>query len=133
MHHIDLGLFKYQLEFTQDILKIVGGTELQKEFNERLQKIPHFPGLKLYHKLGHLHILTASDYRNIMKIALFALDEIFEGNEITCKELCELYAKFSRMYIMSRKESYSEKDLKIFEVSRRLSIFSFVKIIIYDI
>lgn len=133
MHHIDLGLFKYQLEFTQDILKIVGGTELQKEFNERLRKIPHFPGLKLYHKLGHLHILTASDYRNIMKIALFALDEIFEGNEITCKELCELYAKFSRMYIMSRKESYSEKDLKIFEVSRRLSIFSFVKIIIYDI
>ncbi|RGB27108.1 hypothetical protein C1646_769524 [Rhizophagus diaphanus] len=36
MYHIDLGLFKYQLEFTQDILKIVGGTELQKEFNERL-------------------------------------------------------------------------------------------------
>ena len=30
MHHIDLGLFKYQLEFTQDILKAVGGTELQK-------------------------------------------------------------------------------------------------------
>ena len=133
MHHIDLGLFKYQLEFTQDILKIVRGTELQKEFNERLRKIPHFSGLKLYHKLGHLHILTASDYCNIMKIALFALDEIFEGNEIICKELCKLYAKFSRMYIMSRKESYSEKDLKIFEVSRRLSIFSFEKIIIYDI
>ncbi|RGB34250.1 hypothetical protein C1646_760787 [Rhizophagus diaphanus] len=54
-----------------------------------------------------------------MKIALFALDEIFEGNEITCKELCKLYAKFSRMYIMSRKELYSEKDLKIFEVKRK--------------
>jgi hypothetical protein len=53
-----------------------------------------------------------------MKIALFALDEIFEGNEITCKELCELYAKFSKMYIMSRKEMYTEEDLKIFEVSQ---------------
>ncbi|GET59973.1 hypothetical protein GLOIN_2v1776597 [Rhizophagus irregularis DAOM 181602=DAOM 197198] len=115
MHHIDLGLFKYQLEFTQDILKAVGGTELQKKFDDRLRQIPRFPGLKLLHKLGHLNVLTASDYRNIMKIALFALDEIFEGNEITCKELCELYAKFSKMYIMSRKEMYTEEDLKIFE------------------
>jgi hypothetical protein len=42
MHHINLGLFKYQLEFTQDILKEVGGIELQKEFDEQLQKIPRF-------------------------------------------------------------------------------------------
>ncbi|CAB4403422.1 unnamed protein product [Rhizophagus irregularis] len=115
MHHIDLGLFKYQLEFTQDILKAVGGTELQKKFDDRLRQIPCFLGLKLLHKLGHLNVLTVSDYRNIMKIALFALNEIFEGNEITCKELCELYAKFSKMYIMSRKEMYTEEDLKIFE------------------
>ena len=63
MHHIDLGLFKYQLEFTQDILKAVGGTELQKKIDDRLRQIPRFPGLKLLHKLGHLHVLTASDYR----------------------------------------------------------------------
>ncbi|RGB36928.1 hypothetical protein C1646_666583 [Rhizophagus diaphanus] len=50
-----------------------------------------------------------------MKIAFFALDKIFKGNEITCKKLCELYAKFSKMYIMSRKEMYIEEDLKIFE------------------
>ncbi|GBC42284.2 hypothetical protein GLOIN_2v1848756 [Rhizophagus irregularis DAOM 181602=DAOM 197198] len=118
MHYIDLGLFKYQLEFTQDILKAVRETELQKKFDDQLHQIPRFPGLKLLHKLGHLNVLTTSDYRNIMKIALFALDEIFEGNEITCKELCELYAKFSKMYIMSKKEMYTEKDLKIFEVSQ---------------
>ena len=52
-----------------------------------------------------------------MKIAIFALDEIFgEWDQITCKELCELYAKFGRMYIISRQESYAENDLKIFEV-----------------
>jgi hypothetical protein len=53
-----------------------------------------------------------------MKIALFALDDVFdEWNEITCNELCDLYSKFSKMYIMSRKESYTEKDLEVFEVS----------------
>lgn len=117
MHHIDLGLFKYQLEFTQDILKKVGGTELQKIFDERLRQIPRFPGLKLLSKLGQLKVMTAADYRHVMKIALFALDDIFEEswNQITCDELCDLYAKFSEMYIISRQESYTENDLKIFE------------------
>ena len=118
MHHIDLGLFKYQLEFTQEILKRVGGTELQKVFNDRLRQIPRFPGLKLLSKLGHLKVMTAADHRHIMKVALFALDDIFdvEWNKITCDELCSIYAKFSKMYIMSRQDSYTENDLVIFEV-----------------
>lgn len=117
MHHIDLGLFKYQLEFTQDILKEIGGTELQKVFDNRLRQIPHFSGLKLINKLGQIKVITAADYRHVMKIALFALDNIFDKwGEITCSELCDLYAKFSQMYIMSRKESYTEDELKVFEV-----------------
>ena len=120
MHHIDLGLFKYQLEFTQEILKKVGGLELQKIFDERLRQIPRFPGLKLLSKVGQLKVMTASDYRHIMKIAIFALDEIFsEENEITCKELCELYTKFNKMYTMSRQESYTENELNIFKVRRK--------------
>jgi hypothetical protein len=72
MHHIDLGLFKYQLEFTQEILKKVGGLELQKIFNERLRHIPRFPGLKLLSKVGQLQVMIASNYRHIMKIVIFA-------------------------------------------------------------
>jgi hypothetical protein len=128
MHHIDLGLFKYQLEFTQEILKKVGGTELQKTFDERLRQIPRFPGLKLLSKLGQLKVMTAADYRHIMKIAIFALDAIFdEWNGITCNELCDLYAKFSEMYILSRQESYTENDLKKFEViiSNKLKLIKF--------
>lgn len=117
MHHVDLGLFKYQLEFTQEILKEIGGTELQKVFDNRLRQIPRFSGLKLINKLGHIKVITAADYRHIMKIALFALDNIFDSwGEITCSELCDLYAKFSKMYIMSKKESYTEDELKDFEV-----------------
>ena len=118
MHHIDLGLFKYQLDFTQEILKEVGGIELQKKFDDCLCQIPRFPGLKLLTKLGHLKVITAADYRHIMKIILFALDDIFDKwNQITCIELCELYAKFNKMYIMSKQESYTENNLKKFEVN----------------
>ena len=118
MHHIDLGLFKYQLEFTQNILKEVENVDLQNEFDDRIRKIPHFPGLKLISKLGQLKMITAADYRYIMKIALFVLDGIFEEswNQITCTELCNLYANFNKMYIMSRKSSYTENELKDFEV-----------------
>lgn len=118
MHHIDLGLFKYQLEFTQDILKEVGGLELLKVFDDRIRNIPRFSGLKLINKMGQIKVATAADYRHIMKIALFALDGIFDSwNGITCSELCDLYAKFGGMYIMSRKESYTEDELKAFEVT----------------
>jgi len=117
MHHIDLGLFKYQLDFTQDILKEVGGMELLKIFDDRLCQISRFPRLKLLSKLGNLKIATASDHRHLMKVALFALDDIFDRwNGITCDELCDLYPKFSNMYLMSRKESYTENDVKNFEV-----------------
>lgn len=123
MHHIDLGLFKYQLEFTQEILKKVGGIDLQKEFDDRLRQIPRFSGLKLLSKLGHLNVITAADYRHIMKTIIFALDDIFEEswNRITCNELCNLYAKFSKMYIMSRAESYTEDELGVFEVMISIS------------
>ena len=117
MHHIDFGLFKYQLKFTQEILKQVGETGLQKIFDERLRQVPCFPGLKLLSKLGQLKVMTVADYRNIMKIAIFALDKIFdEWNQIICNELCELYAKFNKMYITSKQESYTENDLNKFEV-----------------
>ena len=122
MHHIDLGLFKYQLEFTQEILKEVGGAELQKVFDHRLRLIPRFPGLKLISKVGQLKVITAADYRHIMKVALFALDDIFdvEWNGKSCDELCSVYEKFSKMYIMSRQESYTESELKNFEVSIKI-------------
>ena len=117
MHHIDLGLFKYQLEFTQEILKQVGGTELQKVFDKCLRQVFRFPGLKLLSKFGQLKVMTMADHRHIMKIVIFALDDIFEEwNNITYNELCDFYAKFSKMYIMSREESYTENELQVFEV-----------------
>ena len=99
MHHINLGLFKYQLDFTNDILKEVRGADLQKNFDDQLRQIPHFLRLKLFSKLEQIKVMMAGDYRNIMKIALFTLDDIFDAwNNVSCKHLCNLYAKFSKMY-----------------------------------
>ena len=68
--------------------------------------------------MGQIKVATAADYRHLMKITLFALDGIFDSwNEITCSDLCDLYAKFGEMYIMSRKKSYTEDELKVFEVT----------------
>ena len=105
------------MDFTQDILKEVRRTELLKIFDDRLRQISRFPHFKLLSKLGNLKIATASDYRHLMKVALFALDDSFDAwNGITCDELCDLYSKFSKMYLISRKESYTENDVRNFEV-----------------
>ena len=49
---------------------------------------------------------------------MLSLDGIFEDlwDQLTCENLCDLYAKFGKMYMMSRKESYTENELKVFEV-----------------
>ena len=62
MHHVDLGLFKYQLDFTQEILKEIGEVELQKEFDVCLCQISRFSSLKLINKFGQLKVVTAADY-----------------------------------------------------------------------
>ena len=117
IHHIDLGLFKYQFDFTQDILKEVGETELLTKFDDYLCQIPHFPRLKLFTKLGQIKVMTTADYQHIMKIVFFTLNDIFDNwNNITCNEFCKLYVKFSRMYIMSKQETFTENDLKKFEI-----------------
>jgi hypothetical protein len=117
LHHIDLGLFKYQLDFTIEILRDIGGTALQRNFESRLRQIPRFPGLKLVDKTDVLKVMTTADHRHLMKITIFALDDIFDKwNQTTCRDLCNLFGKFSKMYLVSRQESFIEQDLEDFEV-----------------
>ena len=98
-------------------MKKVGETELLKKSDNHLYQISHFSRLKLFNKLGQIKVMTAADYWYIMKITLFTLDNIFDDwNNVTCNELCELYVKFSRMYMMSKQETFTENDLKKFEV-----------------
>ncbi|RHZ80858.1 hypothetical protein Glove_131g28 [Diversispora epigaea] len=65
MHHLDLGLFKYQIEFTMELLK---KKKSLNKVNERIANIPRHSQLKVFKKGIQLSRLTASEYRDMMKI-----------------------------------------------------------------
>ena len=123
MHHLDLGLFCYQINFTYEILKSQHGKMLVNEVNHRLAAIPHFSDLKIFSNGLHAR-LTTSEYRNLMKVMLFVVDNLYDENEdgidnfVDNDDLTELYEKWNEMYILSRYEEFSESALKKFEVSK---------------
>ncbi len=113
MHHLDLGLFHYQIEYTKDLLKSVklGERSAVDEMNQRITMIPRYPGLKRFSKgLQSIARLTASEYRDLMKIMVFVVDDLLN------KDLSEVFVKWNKMYLISRLEKFKESDLKIFQV-----------------
>ena len=65
MHHLDLGLFRYQIIFMCDILKLqhVNGNKLVEEVDQRLAAISRFPGIKIFSNgLQSIARLTANEY-----------------------------------------------------------------------
>lgn len=123
MHHLDLGLFRYQIEYTQELLKMQHGNFLADEVDRRLPVIPRHPGLKIFSGgLQSIARLTASDYRSLMKIMVFVVDNLYEENAknvenfVNNKKLVELYEKWNEMYEISRYEIFKESDLTKFNV-----------------
>ena len=63
MHHLDLGLFPYMIEFTRSLLKRQGGNALIEKMDERFAAIPRFHRLKIFHNgLADLARFTALEY-----------------------------------------------------------------------
>ena len=129
MHHLDLGLYKYQVEYTRELLKEWCGTDGVIEFDNRLGKIPRFPGLKLFkHGLGNIKRFTADEFRAMMRQLVFIVDGIIitlHKSDYTVnqakymdKQLVQLYVDWNKMYILSRKDEFTESDLKTFKVSK---------------
>jgi hypothetical protein len=50
MHHLDLGLFRWQIEFTLDLLRSQHDNKLVNELDYRLAAIPRYPELKVFPK-----------------------------------------------------------------------------------
>ncbi|GES94609.1 hypothetical protein GLOIN_2v1783703 [Rhizophagus clarus] len=123
MHHLDLGLFRYQIIFTCDILKSqhVNGNKLVEEVDHRLAAIPRFPGIKIFSNgLQSIARLTASEYRSLMKVMIFVIDNLYDENNnevdnfVNNDDLTKLYEYWNEMYILSRYEEFSESDLEKF-------------------
>ena len=127
MHHLDLGLFNYQITFTCEILKSqhVNGNMLISKIDRCLTAIPRFPDLKIFSNgLQSIARLTANEYRSLMKVMIFVVDNLYDENDNSVEnfvsnfELMELYQHWNEMYILSRLEEFSESDLVKFNVSK---------------
>ena len=123
MHHLDLGLFHYQIEYTKEILKRQHGNNLLDEIDRRLAAVPRFPGLKIFtNGLQSIARLTADEHRNLMKVMLFIIDNLYNENTnnveifVKNKNLTQVYEAWNEMYAISRYEMFKESDLDKFKV-----------------
>src|SRR2546430_16030467 len=68
MHHLDLGLFNYQVTYTRELLKEWCGQIAVDELDNRLARIPRFPGLKIFKNgLENIKRFTADEFRNMIR------------------------------------------------------------------
>lgn len=133
MHHLDLGLFRWQIELTLDLLKLQHGNNLVDELDRRLAMIPRYSDLKVFPKgLQSIARLTASEYRSLMKVMIFVIDNLYGKNDkmmehfINNNNLTMLYECWNKMYILSRSEEFSEQDLAKFKVIK-INYFTRIK------
>ena len=116
IHHLDLGLFNYQITFTYNLLKDLYGASILDKLDNRLANIPIYPELKIFKNgIQSLARLTASKYHNLMKVMIFVLDNLSISKSLN-KKLLKLYKDCNNMYIISRYEKFSNKDLNDFEI-----------------
>jgi hypothetical protein len=127
MHHLDLGLFNYQVIYTREMLKNLCGQVAVDELDKRLAAIPRFPGLKIFKNgLENIKRFTADEYRNMMKVFLFIIEGIIIKHKKTQterntakkydEELVDVYYKWNKMYLFSQKEYFLELELVEFQV-----------------
>ena len=128
MHHLDLGLFNYQVTFTYNLLKDLYGSSIIDNIDNRLANIPRYPELKIFKNgIQSLSRITANEYRNLMKVMIFVLDNLNISDSLS-KKLLNLYESWNNMYLMSRYEEYDENELNQFEVSINvLKIFEYIR------
>src|SRR6266496_5034952 len=94
MHHLDLGLFTYQITFTYDILKLQhnDGNILIDKINRRLAAILRFPDLKIYsNELQSIARLTANKYQSLMKVMIFVVNNLYDKNNDTIENFVSNY------------------------------------------
>ena len=127
MHHLDLGLFNYQVTYTRELLKEMCGQIAVDELDNRLARIPRFPSLKIFKNgLENIKRFTADEFRNMMKVFIFVIEgliikyhkEAISTNHAKRADeaLVNVYYRWNKMYLYSRQEYFLESELDNFEV-----------------
>ena len=121
MHMLDLGITKYLIEFTHTYLQQKVNNKAVKEMDHRLYAIPRHSGLIiLKNELENISKFTVNNYRNIMKVIIFIIDNLYENyneGEILCKSLCDVFYTYLKMYMVLRQETFTDLNLEILEVN----------------
>ena len=126
MYHLDLGLFNYQVIYTRELLKKWCGQIAVDELDNRLARIPRFPGLKIFKNgLENIKLFTANEFRNMMKVFVFVIKgliikyhkKVISANRAKRKDeaLTSVYYFWNKMYLYSRREYFLESKLDNFE------------------
>jgi len=126
MHHLDLGLFNYQVTYTRELLKEWCGQIAVDELDNRLARIPRFPGLKIFKNgLENIKRFTADEFRNMMKVFIFVIEGIIKKHHKVAisanhakredEALTSVYYFWNKMYLYSRREYFLESKLDNFE------------------
>lgn len=86
-------------------------SDIKNLINYRLSLIPKFKGLKIFNKgLFKISNVTANEYRSLMKVMPFVIYGF--GQE----KLADNFVDFNKMYILSKDDYFTDKDIKLFEV-----------------
>ena len=121
MHMLDLGITKYLLEFTREYLQSKVSNKAVKEMDHRLCAIPRYPGLIVVKNgLENVSKFTANDYRNIMKMMIFVIDNLYGNYKkggIPCERLYEVFHIYLMIYMKMRQESFTNMDLAELQVN----------------
>ena len=127
MHHLDLGLFKYQVIYTRNMLKDLCGQAAVNNLDYHLAMIQRFSGLKIFKNgLENIKQFMADEFRNMMKVFLFIIKGLIVKHHKTSinmstthwynDALVNVYYYWNQMYIFSRWEHFLELDLEEFKV-----------------
>ncbi|RHZ52876.1 hypothetical protein Glove_456g1 [Diversispora epigaea] len=108
--------FFWNVPFTKALILEQCGKSFIDKMNNRIKLIPHYQDLKSFSNgFLHLTLLTASEYRSLMKIMIFIVDNLYQDskrpNFIKNNKITEIYLKWNKMYLLSRKENYEESDI----------------------
>ena len=118
---LDLRITKYLLEFTREYLQHKVNAKAVKEMDHRLCAISQYPGLIiLKNGLENISKFTANDYRNIMKVIIFIIDNLYVNYKeegLSCKRLYNVYYMYLKMYMKLRQESFTDMDLVELQVN----------------
>src|SRR5436305_9790514 len=110
---LTLELFNYQVTYTRELLKEMCGQIAVDELDNRLARIPRFPGLKVFKNgLEDIKRFIADEFRNMMKVFIFVIEGIIKKHHKAAistnhakrvdEALVNVYYRWNKMYLYSR-------------------------------